>query len=387
MSRGKRRTKNISVLTEDVKNVKKTASTTVYKWIIAVMAIVMIFVTSVLVGIIFKLQPDNGVISFDEFNEQLGIDGQAGQLPAKGEVSEMVSKLGSALTNLNSKSFFVNVIDGYNENDEETYISMIFNNKGESLTQASETGYTAIFRNDHSTIRFTDKVSYDVDSDILTIMNKVHEMAKNGKATVLSPMPGDRYEGYTTVIVDLRGWDSIYDMYKVVNDDFAYSMTAAFKEAVIYASQTDPDSGLAKDEEANFRYVFVIGNESNIVESCINYVWFGTEASETVKYSQLQGSWAFDSVTLIGNWEVNDFWYEYDWTKLPEVTDFTELNDELRAQYKIAIARLHEWAIESGYSQEEIDKMFNGEGTISSTTQNQTSTTDDIVESDDKVSN
>lgn len=225
------------------------------------------------------------------------------------EKAHLLSTLEESLNNMKNNSYSVNIYNG-----EDSYVTACYNDNGESIMQASDTGDTSIYRNDKVSIRFSDYIQMGQDSEVFGIMNNVFNLCKEGKAYIYKNN-NLKSDSFTTMLIDVKGWDNIEEMYKYVSDDFASLMIEQLKSYV------------GADNQLNFRFAIAISND-NMLASVMCYTYTGNTNSTDVLESDLNGNWGYDGYLLLDDWQLSDGWYSDEWENLENWKD-TSFADEL----------------------------------------------------------
>lgn len=275
-------------------------------------------------------------------NEALGSNKIAAAEVKNSDKESLILTLGEAIEDILGRNVYLNVQDG-----DSSFVTLIYNKNGESFAQASETGYITVYRNDHKAVRYTDYIDFGYDSDVLSLINNVYKMAKDGKAEILTNTEDDNIEGYTQIILDVRGWDRVAELYSMFDESFSKLMIEQLKSAVTEASASE-DSGVSADDEVNFRFAFAISNSTKTLDSAGCYIYFGDIVSKNVTWDDLSASWAYNGYREVYDWELDEKWYTLDWESISEWEDTTEAETLLNTQFESVMGMLNQYAIDNG---------------------------------------
>lgn len=309
------------------------------KTIIGILGVLLLCAVITIVVLLTGNKKDNDIIPI---TDALGVGDVAAVEVANSEKERLVTLIGTSLEDISNRNIFMNVQDG-----TDSYVTIVYNKDGESFAQASESGYITVYRNDHKAIRYTDYIDFGYDSDVISLLRNVHQMAKDGKAEILTTTEDDAIEGYRQVIVDIRGWDRIAELYGMFDKDFSDLMVEQLKSAVVEASANE-ESGINADDETNFRFVFAINDSTKTLDSSACYIYFGDKASKDVIWSDLSASWAYNGYREVYDWKLTDEWYTTDWDKISEWEDTTAAEELLNTQFTSLMDMLNQYAIDNG---------------------------------------
>lgn len=335
---------------------------------------------------------------------------------SQAERADMMNRLGTALENLKQRNLLVSIQEG-----QDAYTMMLTNDQGEYLTQSQSTGYVTVYRNDNKAIRYQEYIDYGADSNAISIMDAVYGMASDGEVEVYGVPDEDKADGYTQVVIDIRGWDQIASMYNRIDPSLGEIMVGQLQASLSQSSDSETDSSQVDEQSSeeqteeqtessnteaqeidtlNFRFLFIVYNETTQFDSAACYMYFDDADSEDVGWNSdsLATSWAITGLVPIEKWSLDTDWYTLDFENYLNWTD--EQGEEANELLRVTLADLVDMTnrvLESysnsttgdNTSDTETDANNGSESTESSEdTSNTTEDTDEITDnsSSDEVS-
>lgn len=273
------------------------------------------------------------------------VENAAGILVTGKEADKSLELVNTAMANLRSKNIIINVQDS-----ASSYITIVYNNKGEAIAEAPDTGYKTVYMKDHKTVQFSDALGYGYDSEVLTLMESVLNMAKTDNLPVLiSTEENEATEDgieYKEILVDVQGWDKIQKLYSTIDAEFGQIMTDNLKDSLETASQTE-GSTISSTDALNFRFVYLVDTSGKLHTGAC-YLYFGDKPSDEVTWDDLSYSWIFEDYIEVYDWSLADAWYTTEWNNMLEWTDTTEVEELLGNQYKELVDMLNKFAVDNG---------------------------------------
>lgn len=280
---------------------------------------------------------------------------------SQAERADMLNRLGTALENLKQRNLLVSIQEG-----QDAYTMMLTNDQGEYLTQSQSTGYVTVYRNDNKAIRYQEYIDYGADSNAISIMDAVYGMASDGEVEVYGVPDEDKADGYTQVVIDIRGWDQIASMYNRIDPSLGEIMVGQLKASLSSSSDSETDSSQVDEQSSeeqtkaqtesssteagsaevqeidtlNFRFLFIVYNETTQFDSAACYMYFDDADSEDVGWNSdsLATSWAITGLVPIEKWSLDTDWYTLDFENYLNWTD--EQGEEANELLRVTLADL-----------------------------------------------
>lgn len=283
---------------------------------------------------------------------------------SQAERADMLNRLGTALENLKQRNLLVSIQEG-----QDAYTMMLTNDQGEYLTQSQSTGYVTVYRNDNKAIRYQEYIDYGADSNAISIMDAVYGMASDGEVEVYGVPDEDKADGYTQVVIDIRGWDQIASMYNRIDPSLGEIMVGQLQASLSQSSDSETDSSQVDEQSSeeqteeqteaqtetqteassteaqeidtlNFRFLFIVYNETTQFDSAACYMYFDDADSEDVGWNSdsLATSWAITGLVPIEKWSLDTDWYTLDFENYLNWTD--EQGEEANELLRVTLADL-----------------------------------------------
>lgn len=275
---------------------------------------------------------------------------------SQAERADMLNRLGTALENLKQRNLLVSIQEG-----QDAYTMMLTNDQGEYLTQSQSTGYVTVYRNDNKAIRYQEYIDYGADSNAISIMDAVYGMASDGEVEVYGVPDEDKADGYTQVVIDIRGWDQIASMYNRIDPSLGEIMVGQLQASLSQSSDSETDSSQTDEQSSeeqteaqtessnteaqeidtlNFRFLFIVYNETTQFDSAACYMYFDDADSEDVGWNSdsLATSWAITGLVPIEKWSLDTDWYTLDFENYLNWTD--EQGEEANELLRVTLADL-----------------------------------------------
>ena len=275
---------------------------------------------------------------------------------SQAERGDMLNRLGTALENLKQRNLLVSIQEG-----QDAYTMMLTNDQGEYLTQSQSTGYVTVYRNDNKAIRYQEYIDYGADSNAISIMDAVYGMASDGEVEVYEVPDEDKADGYTQVVIDIRGWDQIASMYNRIDPSLGEIMVGQLQASLSQSSDSETDSSQTDEQSSeeqteaqtessnteaqeidtlNFRFLFIVYNETTQFDSAACYMYFDDADSEDVGWNSdsLATSWAITGLVPIEKWSLDTDWYTLDFENYLNWTD--EQGEEANELLRVTLADL-----------------------------------------------
>lgn len=275
---------------------------------------------------------------------------------SQAERDDMLNRLGTALENLKQRNLLVSIQEG-----QDAYTMMLANDQGEYLTQSQSTGYVTVYRNDNKAIRYQEYIDYGADSNAISIMDAVYGMASDGEVEVYGVPDEDKADGYTQVVIDIRGWDQIASMYNRIDPSLGEIMVGQLQASLSQSSDSETDSSQTAEQSSeeqteeqtepsntevqeidtlNFRFLFIVYNETTQFDSAACYMYFDDADSEDVGWNSdsLATSWAITGLVPIEKWSLDTDWYTLDFENYLNWTD--EQGEEANELLRVTLADL-----------------------------------------------
>lgn len=275
---------------------------------------------------------------------------------SQAERADMLNRLGTALENLKQRNLLVSIQEG-----QDAYTMMLTNDQGEYLTQSQSTGYVTVYRNDNKAIRYQEYIDYGADSNAISIMDAVYGMASDGEVEIYGVPDEDKADGYTQVVIDIRGWDQIASMYNRIDPSLGEIMVGQLQASLSQSSDSETDSSQVDEQSSeeqteaqtesrnteaqeidtlNFRFLFIVYNETTQFDSAACYMYFDDADSEDVGWNSdsLATSWAITGLVPIEKWSLDTDWYTLDFENYLNWTD--EQGEEANELLRVTLADL-----------------------------------------------
>jgi hypothetical protein len=330
---------------------------------------------------------------------------------SQAERNDMLNRLGTALENLKQRNLLVSIQEG-----QDAYTMMLTNDQGEYLTQSQSTGYVTVYRNDNKAIRYQEYIDYGADSNAISIMDAVYGMASDGEVEVYGVPDEDKADGYTQVVIDIRGWDQIASMYNRIDPSLGEIMVGQLQASLSQSSDSETDSSQVDEQSSeeqteaqtessntevqeidtlNFRFLFIVYNETTQFDSAACYMYFDDADSEDVGWNSdsLATSWAITGLVPIEKWSLDTDWYTLDFENYLNWTD--EQGEEANELLRVTLADLVDMTnrVLESYSNSTIDDNTsdteteaNNESESTESSEDTSNTTEDTGEITDNSS-
>lgn len=331
---------------------------------------------------------------------------------SQAERDDMLNRLGTALENLKQRNLLISVQEG-----QDAYTMMLTNDQGEYLTQSQSTGYVTVYRNDNKAIRYQEYIDYGADSNAISIMDAVYGMASDGEVEVYGVPDEDKADGYTQVVVDIRGWDQIASMYNRIDPSLGEIMVGQLQASLSPSSDSETDSSQTDEQSSeeqtaegqteassnetqeidtlNFRFLFIVYNETTQFDSAACYMYFDNADSEDVGWNSdsLAISWAITGLVPIEKWSLDTDWYTLDFENYLNWTD--EQGEEANELLRVTLADLVDMTnrVLESYSNSTTDDNTSdteteadNESEVTESSENTSNTTEDTDEITDNSS-
>lgn len=277
---------------------------------------------------------------------------------------EVLELLNTELNRFRSQSTAISLQYG-----TDMYASYIYSNNKEAMVQYDvkdattgiDTSIMHVYLKNGGMITLEqNQVSYTKGVDILTLMERVLYLAEIGVGTMIKEDIDD--EGYDYYAIDIRGYDNIYSLYDFVDEGLAYENVESLKQTI--ATQYNSDKSVDVDH-VNIRIEFAVIKDEELAKhegenplskivSAAQYTYTGIEESTKVEHSALSADWIYNGYHLLGDWQLEDGWYTYDWESLDSAENIEEVDKLLITDYKKVDALLTELFNESN-NNEEVD--------------------------------
>lgn len=255
-----------------------------------------------------------------------------GAVITQGKEEEAIDSIEKALDNINNKDILLNV-----QNGEDSYVTMVYNDKGEIFGQDSENGYISVYLSNGNVVRFNEYVDYGADSDVLMIMQSALKMAKDSKGVILNLVnTAETSDKVSQTIIDIRGWENVTELYSVVSDEFSDTMVEQLKSTLPEENEGD---------EINFRFIYGTDESSKLVSAAC-YIYFGDTAPDKVSWEDVGLSWIITSINEVYDWELKKDWYNIEWEN--EGLDVKNAEELLTDQYNEIMKMLDKWNVDNG---------------------------------------
>lgn len=235
---------------------------------------------------------------------------------------------------------------------EDNVIDYVYNTKGEALsqqvyelvtsddgeTQETQTAMqTVIYKTDGQSIVYDQYISTSDTLDFLSLLELVLQTGRSGLGVVTenSNPDMDNPDGnYTEVNIDIRSYANITNMYNKVSEAYAYNEVEAIRN--LATKIKSEYTGLDIDN-TNIRFTFLVDKQSKLITAVSCWLYFGTQSPEKVTYdsaTQLFASWVMAGHHVIDDWELDQKWYDTDWTDVENWDDLTEAEELLTNEYE-----------------------------------------------------
>lgn len=249
----------------------------------------------------------------------------------------LMETVNEAVSVMQGMNLFLNIQEG-----EEAYVTTVLNSQGEAFSQNSTGEYLSVYRKDNQAIRFGEYIDFGYDSNVFEIIWSAVDMANNGHADIATSGEEQDIEGFTSAIIDIRGWDGIKELYTAIDEEFGDIMVEQLKTSIASA-ETDDITEADVDQQVNFRLWLVINDEYKSIDQVDCYIYFGDKANTDVTWDDLRLNWGYAGFVEVGNWELDAGWYDMPWETLAEWEDITEAEDLLLNQFNSLMVMLEEY--------------------------------------------
>lgn len=224
-------------------------------------------------------------------------DGSTGQVLLSGdEADTALNKCLVAASDVRYGNNYILVNFG-----EDSQDVVIYNTEGENIYQDSE-GNTTVFMRNGQGVYFSDTITYGTDCDLIHSMWIAAMAAAEGAGHVYSVPLEDSPEGIEYYFVEIEGYDNITTMYSYIDNIYAAEMVDNLKESVAQSDFDDLDTS-----NVSLRYAFFLDNGTLTGGAC--YLFFG----QTGSWSNAAVNWYFEGVTPVGDWELGEEWYNFNY--------------------------------------------------------------------------
>lgn len=307
------------------------------------------------------------------------IVGAYGDELTRQEKTQAVDKLESAMERLRGKNLLLSV------KDAQVSLTMLYNNKGEALSEIADTGAKTFYLNNNKTVQFSDTISYGEDSEILSILDSAIKLQKAENLPVLkkdlydasNTNTGDTSASVSPVIeymIDIRGWDEIHKLYEYVSSKFADAMIDGLKGS-IEGIATEEGSTISSTDELNMRLTYTLVGDEIYSGAC--YVYFGDKESRYITESDLQINWYFEGAVEVYDWELNQDWYNTNWDNLSD-SDISKVEEMFSKQYESITNMIGKFAADNGIDDPSTSNETSNTESTSDETLDNIDDTDDI---------
>lgn len=242
----------------------------------------------------------NGTVQ-DILDQATG-DGATGQQLITGEDAEdILNSLMSLTYKVRTSNSYIPVVFGENEE------VVIYNTKGENIYQDVD-GNTTVFMDNGQGVYFSDYITYGTDCDLIQSMWIAAMTAVDGSGNLYEiPMEdsdGNAVENAHYYLVEIEGYDNINKMYSYIDNIYAGEMVDQIKQSVAEGEFSD---GI-DTSNASLRYAYIVDDEDGLVSGAC-YLFFG----DTGRWDNAAINWYFDGIVTVGDWELGDEWYDFDY--------------------------------------------------------------------------
>lgn len=242
----------------------------------------------------------NGTVQ-DILDQATG-DGATGQQLITGEDAEdILNSLMSLTYKVRTSNSYIPVVFGENEE------VVIYNTKGENIYQDVD-GNTTVFMDNGQGVYFSDYITYGTDCDLIQSMWIAAMTAVDGSGNLYEiPMEdsdGNAVENAHYYLVEIEGYDNINKMYSYIDNIYAGEMVDQIKQSVAEGEFSDD----IDTSNASLRYAYIVDDEDGLVSGAC-YLFFG----DTGRWDNAAINWYFDGIVTVGDWELGDEWYDFDY--------------------------------------------------------------------------
>lgn len=217
---------------------------------------------------------------------------------------------------------------------DEANTTLIYNKNGETIAQDS-TGSVTIYKTDNNAVYFGESITYGKDCDAVKNLWIAAQAAKDGYGVVSEIDMSDVGENVRELLVDIHGYDNIAKMYNYIDSKYAADMIVSLKESVTsgdFSKETDTSY-------LNMRLAYVFDGDTLVSGGC--YIYFGENSSGY--WDNCYTTWYFDGYYEVGDWELGDKWYSYDYNTTSDDNGET-ITEMLNTTYNSVLEMLEQYS-------------------------------------------
>lgn len=252
--------------------------------------------------------------------------------------TEILSDIANKFDSLINSNTYVTcpiVSDDESTEDEVYYETFIYNKNGEVIVDNDYTNEVEVIMPDARSLVFSEDGYYDTyDSDVLREVYAAAMIAQSNNANLYEVELSDYAENTVRYDIDINGYVNIKKLFDVIAIGLGDTIVDYYKNVIT------AENGFVESQEASMKYSIVLYNDN--VESVVNYIYEG--AKQQTDTNKLFAVWAFNGYTEVYDWELQDDWYEIDYTTLHSEDE--ELVSEQWKKLDELLVELHSSVIE-----------------------------------------
>lgn len=251
---------------------------------------------------------------------------------------------------LSQWKFNANYIPMFSTDSDDPSTILLYNKKGECITQdaTSDTRTNTVYMMDGNTVFFgSDNIAYGYDLDVVSQLLNAITVAKNGYGELIDVDNTEENSEFKSYAIDIHGWDNIQRVYAALDEDYSTDYINSLKTALLNLDGADIDN-------THSRYLFTYSGDELVAVS--NYFYFGADA--TGSWNTCYSNWGIEYPLSIHDWELSDFWYNYDYDKMSD-DEGAELIENMQTLTSELSAMLEEVDKENGFTgEDELDIFY-----------------------------
>lgn len=234
------------------------------------------------------------------------------------DITDFQNRLISRIDELKNNNNFLQIQTG-----EDQYEVYAFNDKGECYAEDGFGYYNVVFRKDGKVVKFESEsgaVALGEDIDCINIVKSAAQAINKRDDIKLYYYPIDEDAGYKEYRIDMTTKEAVRECYTIISDEFADMMIDKLAE---------------QDENWGVHLVlqvFIPDDESDRAFGVNALAIYDNDDNEYL-------NWNIVGWMNISKWELEDWWYTYDFSKATE-EEYMEHANQLSEHFKQEIESL-----------------------------------------------
>lgn len=244
---------------------------------------------------------DNGASSMEGTLESSFTEVRLGK-----EYKDAVADITEAINKVKNNNGYVHVYT-----DEEEYDTYIYNKHGEAFGVGSDSTNMTVYRNDGTSIQYTDTIAVTEGLDILQLILNSLNAIDNNKVEMYESISEvaetGEYNGYHEYVAVFDSYEDIRGFYSSVSTGYADLMIEDIKSA------------FHEGVEPTFKIYYMISEGGGLTVAC-----------HLVEGETVYLNWYIDGYLNVYDWKLDEEWYTYDFTDADKSEEMlTALSGEL----------------------------------------------------------